>query len=182
MRWTSPPCWAVGLVAVALLGGCSSDTEDIHQWMSEQRRLTQPKITPISEPKRYVPLAYSESGALDPFSSQRLTQVLRQEVGPENNSARLLAAEQNRRKEPLESYPLDVMEMVGSLDRQGQREALVRVDKLLYRVKTGNYLGQNYGLVTQISENEVKLREIVQDAAGEWIERTAALQLQEKTK
>ena len=70
--------------------------------------------------------------------------------------------------------------MVGSLDRGGKRVALVRVDKLLYQVKVGDYLGQNYGRVTQISESDVGLREIVQDAAGEWIERNAQLQLQEK--
>ncbi|MDT4864920.1 Pilus assembly protein, PilP [compost metagenome] len=69
--------------------------------------------------------------------------------------------------------------MVGSLTRQGQLVALVKVDSLLYQVKVGNYLGQNYGRVLHISETEVALREIVQDAAGEWIERTSALQLQE---
>ena len=72
--------------------------------------------------------------------------------------------------------------MVGSLDRAGSRVALVKVDNLLYQVRPGAYLGQNFGKVTKISENEVTLREIVQDAAGEWIERVATLQLQENTK
>ena len=72
--------------------------------------------------------------------------------------------------------------MVGSLIKLGQPVALVRVDNLLYQVRVGNYLGQNYGRITKISETEVALREIVQDAAGEWIERTATLQLQEGSK
>jgi type IV pilus assembly protein PilP len=59
---------------------------------------------------------------------------------------------------------------------------LVTVGKLLYQVRTGDHLGQNYGLVTKISETEVTLREIAQDAVGEWIERTASLQLQERSK
>jgi type IV pilus assembly protein PilP len=71
------------------------------------------------------------------------------------------------------------MSMVGSLNRDGQLVALVKVDKLLYQVRSGNYLGQNYGRVTRITETEVVMREIVQDSAGEWIERAAALQLQE---
>jgi type IV pilus assembly protein PilP len=56
------------------------------------------------------------------------------------------------------------------------------VDNLLYQVKPGNYLGQNYGRVMKVTETEVVLREIVQDATGDWIERTATLQLQEKSK
>jgi type IV pilus assembly protein PilP len=74
------------------------------------------------------------------------------------------------------------MSMVGSLVKSGQPVALVKVDNLLYQVRPGNYLGQNYGRVTKIAETEITLREIVQDAVGEWIERPAALQLQERTK
>ena len=93
-----------------------------------------------------------------------------------------MAPELARRKEPLESYPLDAVTMVGSLVKQGQPVALVRVDNLLYQVRPGNYLGQNYGKITKVGETEVALREIVQDAAGEWIERPATLQLQERSK
>jgi type IV pilus assembly protein PilP len=69
--------------------------------------------------------------------------------------------------------------MVGSLMKQGQPVALIKVDNLLYQVRPGNYLGQNYGRITKVGESEVVLRELVQDAAGEWVERTATLQLQE---
>ena len=90
------------------------------------------------------------------------------------------APELARRKEALESFPLDSMAMVGSLTRDNRRYALLRVDNLLYQIKSGDYLGQNFGRVTKISETEITLREVVQDAAGEWIERTSTLQLQEK--
>jgi len=72
--------------------------------------------------------------------------------------------------------------MVGSVNKQGLPFALLRVDTLLYQVKVGDYLGQNYGRITRIGETEIALREIVQDAAGEWIERPATLQLQERAR
>ena len=87
-----------------------------------------------------------------------------------------------RRKEALEAFPLDSMAMVGTMNRNGQPVALLKVDKLLYKVRVGEYLGLNYGRITGINESEVALREIVQDAAGEWIERAASLQLQESAK
>ncbi|MET4577798.1 pilus assembly protein PilP [Ottowia thiooxydans] len=170
------------LAALALVGCTSEGEDDLRQWMAEQRRLTVPRVAPISEPKQYVPLEYTELTATDPYSSLRLTQALKRDSDSPNSSAALLAPELNRRKEPLEGHPLDIMTMVGSLERKGQRVALIKVDNLLYQIREGNYLGQNYGRVMKIAESEVTLREIVQDAAGEWIERSAALQLQEKTR
>ena len=105
--------------------------------------------------------------------------ALKQETRQPNS---LLASEINRRKEPLEAYPLDSMVMVGSVTKQARPTALLRVDKLLYQVKLGDYLGQNYGKITKITETDIALREIVQDAAGEWIERNTLLELQEKAK
>ena len=94
----------------------------------------------------------------------------------------MIAPELARRKEPLESFPLDTMSMVGTIIRAGTPVALVKVENLIYQVRPGNYLGQNYGRITKVGETEVVMREIVQDAAGEWIERVATLQLQERSK
>ena len=171
------------LAPVLLLTACSdAGVEELQQWMAEQRAQTKPRITPIPEPKRFTPQAYLQEGASDPFSLQRLTQALRQESSGANANAALVAPELSRRKEPLESVPLDSVKMVGSLNKAGQLVALVRVDNLLYQVRSGNYLGQNYGRIMKVSETEIVLREIVQDAGGEWIERPAALQLQERSK
>lgn len=109
----------------------------------------------------------------------KLTQVLRRETEKNTANTALLTAEQNRRKEELESYPLDSVTMVGSLKKGNQRIALLRVNQLIYQVGVGNYLGQNYGRIVQIEENSIKLREVVQDAAGDWVERMATLDLQE---
>jgi type IV pilus assembly protein PilP len=177
------PTRLVAVMAVALLAGCGASQQDeVQEWMNQQRAQTRPKVQPIPEPKKFSPQAYTQETAFDPFSNQKLTQALKRETTQSTSSAALLAPELSRRKEPLEGFPLDAMSMVGSLVKQGQPVALVRVDNLLYQVRPGNYLGQNYGKITKVGEADVVLREIVQDAAGEWIERTATLQLQERSK
>ena len=84
------------------------------------------------------------------------------------------------RKEPLEAFPLEQLKMVGTLSQGKDVYALVRAEKTLYRVKKGNYMGQNFGLITEVTENEIKLKEIVQDSAGDWAERQSVLPLLEE--
>lgn len=167
------------LLLLAALGGCGHANDELQQWMEQQRREAKPNVQPIQPPKKFDPQPYAAADAVEPFSVQKLTVALRQET---RQSSSLLAAEVNRRKEPLEAYPLDSMAMVGSVNRQGRPYALLRVDNLLYQVKAGDYLGQNYGKITRITETDISLREIVQDAAGEWIERNSTLELQGKAR
>lgn len=171
----------LGVAAVGLSGCIGSEQEDLRQWMAEQRAQVRPTVPPITEPKKFTPQAYTEGSAFEPFNMQKLTQALRRDSNQPSTSG-LIAPELARRKEALEAFPLDSMAMVGSMNRKGEPVALVTVDKLLYQVRVGNYLGLNYGRITRISETELGLREIVQDAAGEWIERVATLQLQERSK
>jgi type IV pilus assembly protein PilP len=172
---------AIAVVAAlaAGLSGCGAEQEELQAWMDQQRREAKPNVPPLLPPKRFDPQPYEQAQAVEPFSNQKLAVALKQEARQPNS---LFAGEMNRRKEPLEAYPLDSMSMVGSVARSGRPTALLKVDNLLYQVKIGDYLGQNYGKVTRISETEVTLREVIQDAAGEWIERPAALQLQENSK
>lgn len=169
---------------VVLLAGCVSSSEDeLRGWMLEQRNQMRPRVAPISEPKPFKPEDYVDSASVDPFSRDKLAAALKRDVAqPATITSALIAPELARRKEALEAFPLDTMSMVGSLIQQGQPAALVRVDNLLYQVRVGSYLGMNYGKVVKITETEVTMREIVQDAVGEWIERPATLQLQEKLK
>ena len=169
-------------IGIVLTGCASSGDEELQVWMTEQRNAARPKVVPLEEPKRFTPQTYTQRGAIDPFDPQKLTRALKKDATQVSANAALIAPELNRRKEQLEAYPLDTMAMVGSMQRAGQPVALVRVDNLLYQVKSGNYLGQNYGRVMKVTETEVVLREIVQDATGDWIERIATLQLQEKSK
>lgn len=171
----------LGLLLMGLLSGCTSSGQDeLREWMQAERSAIRPQVKPIPEPSKFVPQPYASERLVDPFSDEKMASVLRSSnLAPTVNSA-LITPELNRRKQPLEAFPLDTMTMVGSLNRQGQLVALVKVDNLLYQVRPGSYLGQNYGRVMKITETEVVLREIVQDAVGEWIERPAALQLQEE--
>ena len=171
------------LLGSALLSGCtSSDEDELRSWMAQERANAKPRITPLEEPKPFKPQAYTAGDGMDPFNPLKLIQVLRKESAQTSASTDLLAPELNRRKEPLEAEPLDSMTMVGSLDKKGVPTALLRVGTLLYQVRVGNYLGQNYGKITKITENSIQLREIVQDGGGDWIERTSTLELQEGSK
>jgi type IV pilus assembly protein PilP len=173
----------IGIIFSLTLTGCfGDDQQDIKQWMQEQRNATRPSVPPIPEPKKFTPTPYQNDLSIEPFSNQKLAQALKREASQATANAALVAPELNRRKDVLEGYPLDAIVMVGTMLPKGVPVALVRVDKLLYQVRVGNYLGQNYGKVVKVSETEMVLREIVQDAAGEWIERQASLQLQEVSK
>lgn len=173
---------SVTLVLFSIAGCGVSDQEELQQWMTEERNATRPRVEPLQEPTKFSPQAYAQDGLIEPFSGQKLVQALRRDTNQSTSNAALITPELNRRKEPLESSPLDAVAMVGSLTKTGQPIALVRVDNLIYQVRAGNYLGQNYGRVTKVTETSLVLREIVQDAAGEWIERAATLQLTEGSK
>lgn len=179
MKTSSLVRLGVALLGLSLLAGCTADHDELRQWMEQQRREIKPSATPLQAPKKFDPEPYSQTQAVEPFSSQKLSVALKQEARAPNS---LLARQLNRRKEPLEAFPLDSMSMVGSVTKQGQPYALLRVDALLYQVKVGDHLGQNYGQIIRISETEITLQETVQDAAGEWIERPATLQLQERAR
>lgn len=164
------------LLSVLLFAGCSdSGTEDVRQWMEQTRAQSRVSVKPLPEPKKFTPFSYEVNGREEPFNTGRLATAERSTKG--NVRPNL-----DRPRELLESHPLDTMHMVGTLAKPGLTYALIRVDKTIYQVKVGSYVGQNLGLVTNITESEVSLKETVQDAAGEWTEREARLELQETQK
>ena len=175
--------FALCLFSLSLVAACSSsDKEQLQQWMTDQRNQTRSRVERLPEPTKFTPQGYVQEGEIEPFSIQKLAQAFKRDSAQPAASSVLISPEMARRKQPLEASPLDAVVMVGSLISAGQPVALVRVDNLLYQVRVGNYLGQNYGKVTKVSETGISLREIVQDAGGEWVERTATLQLQEVSK
>jgi type IV pilus assembly protein PilP len=171
-----PQRWLIAGMSTLGLVACSGEQDELQAWMDQQRHEVQPSVQPLSPPQKFNPQAYSGMDGMEPFSTQKLTGALKQEARQPNSA---VAAELNRRKEPLEAFPLDSMSMVGSVNKKGTQFALLKVDNLLYQVRVGEYIGQNYGKIMKITETEITLREIVQDAAGEWIERPTTLQLQE---
>ncbi len=174
---------ALAVLAAFMLAACGpSGQEEMQAWMERQRASLHPRIEPIAEPRPFEPQAYTQAVAVDPFSPQKLALALRRDANLAAATSALVAPEIKRRKEPLEGYPLDAMSMVGSLIKQGRPIALIKVDNQLHQVAVGQYLGQNYGRVQRVTENEVRIRELVQDPSGTWVERPATLQLQERAK
>lgn len=168
-----------GGLSLLLVACGDTRSESVQDWITQQRAQARTVVAPLPEPKPYIPQAYRAASAADPFDSQKLTLALRRDSTQPQASA-LLKPEMNRPRQPLEAFPLDAMTLVGSLMRQGQPVALIRIDRLVHSVRPGAYLGQNYGKVIRITDTQVILREIVQDASGEWTERAASLQLQEE--
>lgn len=169
------------LVLPFLLVSClSSSEEELSEWMKAERKKAMPAVAKSPEPIRFVPQPYDQASGIEPFNTQKLLLVLRQETNQSASSSKLFAAENGRRKEQLETVPLDSMSMVGNLFKNGQQVALVKSGEKLFQVKVGNYLGMNFGLIQKITESEITLREVVQDSSGEWVEKKAMLQLQEK--
>lgn len=164
------------LVGLAVLAACSAQLDELQAWTDQERRTARPSIKPLQPPTKFEPQAYEALNGVEPFSTQKLSVAAKQEAAQPNS---VLAAEMNRRREPLEAFPLDSISMVGSMSRRDGRYAVLKVDGLLYYVKRGDYLGQNFGRVVKIDENELSLREVVQDPSGEWVERITTLQLQE---
>ena len=174
--WSASTLLWLGLSGL-LLSACGDPHAELQEWMDQQRREARPRVSPLVPPRRFDPQPYIGQQATEPFSAQKLQVALARETRQPNS---LLAAEMKRRREPLEAYPLDALMMVGSVAKGGSQTGLLRADNLLYQVKVGEYVGQNYGRITRITETEIVLREIVQDTVGEWIERTSTLTLQER--
>ncbi|WP_019139678.1 pilus assembly protein PilP [Noviherbaspirillum massiliense] len=167
-------------VMLAGLTGCGDGgVHEVKQWMDETRRSAKVMITPIAPPKQFTPSAYDGKNDVDPFSPVKLSIALAKAQANSNSG---IKPDFDRRREALEAYPLDTITMVGTLEKPGLSYALLQADKTVFKVKVGNYIGQNFGMVTKITATEVELKEIVRDASGEWVERDAKLELQENKK
>ena len=158
---------------VLVLGGCSSEIDELKAFVRDSEKGLPRRIDPLPAVKPFEPFAYEGFDLPDPFKPRKL-------AAPKEGAGGGLAPDLNRRKEPLEAFPLEQLKMVGTLSQGKDTYAIVRADKTLYRVKKGNYMGQNFGLITDVTEGEIKLKEIVQDSAGDWAERQSVLPLLEE--
>lgn len=169
----------IPILAAAVVSACSvSGESEIRQWMADVRQNMKPTTEPVPPPKEFTPFTYESKGVVDPFDPQKVVMAVarQQQVRGSTSSIR---PDLDRRRETLEGYSLDQIRMVGMMRQSGTNVALVETGGTTHLVRVGNYVGQNFGLVTRISESEVQVKEIVQDAAGEWVERPAKLELQE---
>ena len=162
------PILALGV----LLSACSGEEgDDLDQYMRDAAKDIKPSVKPLPEVKPYTALPYNADGSLvDPFRARKAL-----------NKSSALQPNLNRPKEPMEAYPLESLKYVGMLSRNKLAYALLKTpDNNVQQVKVGNYVGQNFGRITQITDSEIILNEIVQDElSGDWIERVSNLALQE---
>ena len=158
-----------------LLGACSGEEHsDLREFVKESDKMPGGRIPPLPDVKPYEPFAYNAYDLTDPFKSRKIEP-------PKTTAKGGIQPDFNRQREALEAFPLENLAMVGTLQQKGQVFALVRApDKGLYRVSSGNYLGQNFGKIVGITETDIKLKEIVQDSGGNWEVKEQALMLQEQ--
>lgn len=166
-----------GLVIV--VAGCGGEQfSDLKDFVKNSGNDLRGRVEPIPEVKQFEPFAYNAFDLSDPFKPRKTIADTRSSSGPGGGPR----PDMNRHKEALEAFPLESLQMVGTLEQKQVRFALIKTpDNNLYRVKSGNYLGQNFGVVTSISESTVTLKEVIQDSSsGSWTERTSSLQLLEQ--
>ncbi len=155
-----------------IVAGCSSPRdEELHAWMKKVRSDAPPAIASVSEPSVLQPITCHAADQVDPFSQIKITEAA------SATSINGALPDPQRAREPLESYPLDSLRMVGSLQRRGQAVALVQADKVLYQVRRGDHLGQDQGKVIDISESAIDIQEVVQETTGTWTTRKVQLSI-----
>jgi len=164
--------FSILVVTVLALASCGGEQySDLRQFVKDSDNLPRGRIPPLPDVKPYEPYSYNAYDLVDPFKPRKIEP-------PKSNAGGGIQPDLNRRKEPLEAYPIENLRMVGTLQQGKTNFALVKSpDNNLFRVKPGNYLGQNFGLITEISESTIKLKEIVQDSGGDWAERISTMTL-----
>jgi len=166
------------VAALAALAACGGEEHgDLKQELHALTKDLRGRVDPLPQVRPYEPVPYTAEGLVDPFRPERID-VAQRQLASASSSGRI-EKERDRPKEPLEAFPLESIQMMGTITQHKETFGLVKAGPNLYRVKKGNYMGQNFGVVTGIDESQISLKELIQDGAGEWIERGSALQLLE---
>ena len=160
------------LAAIALcaaLSACMGGNGDLQGWVAEVKARPAPPLDPLPMMQQFETFEYAAQNLRDPFSEQFT-----------NDAGSGPRPDPGRRKQTLEQFPLDSLDMVGTLGRGNRVVALVMApDKVTYRVNPGVYLGQSDGRVTAVYEDRIELIELVPDGAGGWLERPATIALED---
>lgn len=157
---------------LGMLSACGGDEgDDLDNFMASVANDMSKNVEPLPEVLPYIPLQYNADGILsDPFKAKKAL-----------GRASSLQPNTNRPKEALEAFPLESLKYVGSMSKKNIIYALIKTpDNAVQQIKKGNYIGPNFGLVTQINEADIIIKEIIQDdLTGDWVERNASINLQE---
>jgi type IV pilus assembly protein PilP len=178
MRIASATKLAAAIAGAALLVACGGEEQgELKQELATMTKDLRGRVDPLPQVKSYEPVPYKGESMLDPFVPGRI--VVAQATGGGGGGVQ---PDLNRPKEPLEAFPLEALQMVGTLSQNKDMYALVKAGANLFRVKKGNYMGQNFGVITGIEEGQISLKEVVQDSGGDWVERSSAVQMVEGKK
>ena len=150
------------------VAGCVGGNDDLDKYINDVKARPGGRIEPLPQVKPYETFTYEAQSLRSPFAPD--SPKGRANAGPR--------PEANRPKEYLEQFPLDTLKMVGTLQKDHQRYALLQAqDGLVHRVVPGNYVGQNDGRVVSVTDGEVKVEELVPDGIGGFYKRSAAIGL-----
>ena len=172
----SPWLLVLLLITVAFLSGCQRDISDLQQYIEQVKSRPGGDIEPMPTVDPHDPFLYPGHGR-SPFDSTVIARPLPAEPAGIPGEVDI---DFDRPREPLESFPLDSLRMVGSMEQEGIRYALIRTpDRTVQSVRAGNYMGQNFGRITDITPQEIRLVEVVPDAFGGYMERENSVALSE---
>ncbi len=167
--------FAIAFIALTLTACGDNNMNDLHDWVDGMKKRQKGTIEPLPEIKTVEPFLFKPEDIRDPFM-----QTDRSEMAEESKGDNGIRPDTTRAKEELESYELDTLRMVGTLNQQGQLWGLVRAtDGTIHRVRVGNFMGRSFGKIIRIKEGQIELLEIIPDSPGGWRERKAALDLVE---
>ena len=167
---------AAAIAGTALLGACGGEEQsELRQELAAMTKDLRGKVDPLPQVKSFEPVPYKGESMVDPFVPGRIV-VTQASAGGGGGGG--VQPDLNRPKEPLESYPMESIQMVGTLSQNQDMFALVKAGPNLFRVKKGNYMGQNFGVITSIDDGQISVKEVVQDSGGDWVERSTSLQMQ----
>lgn len=166
--------WVAVFGCVWGLAGCAGDElNDVREFVRTAHADKKPRVEPLPEIKIQENFTYSAANLPDPFATFNLKP-------PAGKGGSIAGPDPNRRREPLEAYPLDALKMVGTLMRGKQAWVIIQApDGTVHRAKVGDYMGQNSGQIVRITEEKVELVELIQGPLGDWVEREASLTLLE---
>lgn len=154
------------------LAGCGGNQEDLRQWVQQTLARPPGPVEPIPEIRTPEPVVYSAHDLRDPF-----LRAMPQDI-EQTGAASGPRPDPDRRREYLERFPLDALDMVGTIAMDGQSYGLIEdVDGTIHRVSEGNYLGQNHGRIVRVTPVAIELVELVPNGAEGWMEREARIAL-----
>jgi len=175
MKYVTHLTVAASIAGTMSLVACGGEEQsELRQELATMTKDLRGKVDPLPQVKSFEPVPYKGESMVDPFVPGRIV-VTQAATGGGGGGVQ---PDLNRPKEPLEAFPMETIQMVGTLTQNQDMFALVRAGANLFRVKKGNYIGQNFGVITGIAEGQISVKEVVQDSGGDWVERSTSLQMQ----